>query len=81
MPVVRVLIALVSALASPPAPVHDPPRTVRVADGIYVFVTPPYGDVGLDGNPSRSCRATVCSSSTRTARRRPPQAVLAEIRG
>ena len=27
-----------------------PPRQVRVADGVFLFITPPYGDVGLDGN-------------------------------
>ena len=26
------------------------PRTIPVAKGIYLFVSPPYGDVGLDGN-------------------------------
>ncbi|MBK5254975.1 MAG: MBL fold metallo-hydrolase [Vicinamibacteria bacterium] len=28
----------------------EPPKRVEVAPGIYVFMTPPYGDVGLDGN-------------------------------
>jgi len=43
-------IALVASLAAaPPAP-HAPPQMVRVAEGIYQFITPPYGDVGLDGN-------------------------------
>jgi len=32
-------------------PVERPaPRWVRVADGVFVFLTAPYGDVGLDGN-------------------------------
>jgi len=26
------------------------PRKIEVADGVFVFLTPPYGDVGLDGN-------------------------------
>lgn len=26
------------------------PRTIEVAKGVYLFVSPPYGDVGLDGN-------------------------------
>jgi glyoxylase-like metal-dependent hydrolase (beta-lactamase superfamily II) len=26
------------------------PKTIEVAKGIYLFVSPPYGDVGLDGN-------------------------------
>ena len=80
MPVVCLLIALVSALASPPAPVHDPPRTVRVADGIYVFITPPYGDVGLDGNSiaivSTDGVLVFDSNGTPAA----AEAVLAEIR-
>ena len=29
--------------------VLDPPKRVQVAEGVYVFMTPPYGDVGLDG--------------------------------
>jgi len=34
-----------------PAPADRPaPTTIRIADGIYVFKTAPYGDVGLDGN-------------------------------
>lgn len=32
------------------AEVLQPPKRVQVAEGIYVFMTPPYGDVGLDGN-------------------------------
>jgi cyclase len=32
------------------APVLEPPKQIKVAEGIYVFLTPPYGDVGLDGN-------------------------------
>jgi len=32
------------------APALTPPRKIQVADGIYLFVTPPYSDVGLDGN-------------------------------
>lgn len=27
-----------------------PPRKIQVADGIYLFITAPYGDAGLDGN-------------------------------
>jgi cyclase len=80
MPVVCVLIAVVSALASPPAPVHDPPRTIRIADGIYVFITPPYGDVGLDGNSiaivSTDGVLVFDSNGTPAA----AEAVLAEIR-
>ena len=29
---------------------HAQPKTIQAADGIFLFVTPPYSDVGLDGN-------------------------------
>jgi glyoxylase-like metal-dependent hydrolase (beta-lactamase superfamily II) len=29
---------------------HAPPRKIEVAEGIFLFITPPYSDVGLDGN-------------------------------
>jgi cyclase len=29
---------------------HAPPRKLEVAEGIFLFMTPPYSDVGLDGN-------------------------------
>jgi glyoxylase-like metal-dependent hydrolase (beta-lactamase superfamily II) len=45
-----IALALASLAAAAPAATHAPPRTVRVAEGIYQFITPPYGDVGLDGN-------------------------------
>jgi cyclase len=32
------------------AQAHAPPRKIQVADGIFLFITPPYSDVGLDGN-------------------------------
>ena len=32
------------------AGILEPPKRVQVAEGVYVFMTPPYGDVGLDGN-------------------------------
>jgi glyoxylase-like metal-dependent hydrolase (beta-lactamase superfamily II) len=40
--------ALVPALIPPEYSVV--PRQVQVADGVVLFVTPRYGDVGLDGN-------------------------------
>ena len=44
-------IALSTWLASPVAgQSHIAPRRIQVAEGIHLFVTPPYGDVGLDGN-------------------------------
>src|SRR5262245_13335217 len=30
--------------------VRPAPRTVEVAKGVYLFISKPYGDVGLDGN-------------------------------
>jgi len=30
--------------------VRPAPQTIEVARGVYLFVSPPYGDVGLDGN-------------------------------
>src|SRR4051812_2401251 len=30
--------------------VRPAPQTIEVAKGIYLFVSQPYGDVGLDGN-------------------------------
>ncbi len=50
---VRGLLLLLLPLALPAqtkAPMHVPPRKIQVADGIYLFITPPYSDVGLDGN-------------------------------
>lgn len=29
---------------------RQPPRRIEVAPGVHLFVTPPYGDVGMDGN-------------------------------
>lgn len=29
---------------------HLPPKKIQVAEGIFLFITPPYGDFGLDGN-------------------------------
>ena len=43
---------LLLAAGPRPAPALplDPPKRVQVAEGVFVFMTPPYGDVGLDGN-------------------------------
>jgi glyoxylase-like metal-dependent hydrolase (beta-lactamase superfamily II) len=47
-------LALGLALAMLPAFLqaqgHEAPKKIAVGDGIFVFTTPPYGDVGLDGN-------------------------------
>ena len=40
-----VLLPLAAGAQERPAP-----KRIQVADGVYLFVTPPYGDVGLDGN-------------------------------
>ena len=29
---------------------HPPPRKMQVAEGVFLFITPGYGDVGMDGN-------------------------------
>ena len=39
---------LLPAMAA--AQLSEPPKRVEVAEGVHVFMTPPYGDVGLDGN-------------------------------
>jgi cyclase len=43
------LVLLLCPLSSA-AHVHDAPRKIRIAEGVFLFITPPYGDVGLDGN-------------------------------
>ena len=69
-------VLLAPAAASP----HDPPRTIPIADGVFLFVTPPYGDVGLDGNAvaivSDDAVLVFDSNGTPAA----AAAVLAEIR-
>ena len=40
---------LLAALFVAPGPAPAP-RHIEVAPGIHLFMTPPYGDVGLDGN-------------------------------
>lgn len=46
--VLSVLLALtVPAVAGPPRPA---PQKIEVAPGVFVFMTAPYGNVGLDGN-------------------------------
>src|SRR5689334_14240268 len=45
------LLVAVVAMLLPAADYTRPaPRTIAIAKGIYLFVSPPYGDVGLDGN-------------------------------
>lgn len=45
------VVAAAACLASGVRGQHrEPPRRIDVAPGVHLFVTPPYGDVGLDGN-------------------------------
>src|SRR5262245_14035025 len=71
-------LALV-ALASP-APDRPAPKKIPIADGIVLFTTSPYGDVGLDGNSiailSRDGVFVFDTNGTPAA----AEAVLAEIR-
>lgn len=43
-------LLLIALPAISTAQILEPPKRVQVAEGVYVFMTPPYGDVGLDGN-------------------------------
>jgi cyclase len=49
-PPVIAALALVTAFAVRADYVRPAPEKIAVADGVYLFVSPPYGDVGLDGN-------------------------------
>jgi cyclase len=73
------VLSLSPAQASGQSPRPSPRMTV-VADGIYLFTTPPYGDVGLDGNSvvivSRQGVLVFDTNGTPAA----AAAVLAEIR-
>jgi glyoxylase-like metal-dependent hydrolase (beta-lactamase superfamily II) len=52
MPRLLALSVIVSVFALSPlaGQVRRAPKRVQIADGVYLFITPPYGDVGLDGN-------------------------------
>ena len=79
---VKKIFPIALLLLSLPAPAQDRPgpRKIPVADGIVLFVTPPYGDVGLDGNSiailSRDGVFVFDTNGTPAA----AAAVLAEIR-
>src|SRR5205809_5143039 len=45
-----VVLAVLAAVALAADYVRPAPRRIDVAEGVYLFVSPPYGDVGLDGN-------------------------------
>ena len=42
--------ALISLVFTTADYVRPAPQTIEVAKGIYLFITRPYGEVGLDGN-------------------------------
>lgn len=45
-----ILLILVIGPLAASAQILEPPKRVEVAEGVHVFMTAPYGDVGLDGN-------------------------------
>jgi glyoxylase-like metal-dependent hydrolase (beta-lactamase superfamily II) len=47
---IAALLALMLSAAAGVAAAHPAPTKVAVADGVFLFRTEPYGDVGLDGN-------------------------------
>ena len=75
-----IAFALVLLALSSPAQDRPLPKKIPIADGIVLFVTPAYGDVGLDGNSiaimSRDGVFVFDSNGTPAA----AAAVLAEIR-
>ncbi len=42
--------SLVLAAVAAAAPDRQPPRRIQIADGVFLFMTQPYGAAGLDGN-------------------------------
>jgi glyoxylase-like metal-dependent hydrolase (beta-lactamase superfamily II) len=72
--------ALALVALAPPAPDRPAPKKIPIADGIVLFQTAPYGDVGLDGNSiailSRDGVFVFDTNGTPAA----AAAVLAEIR-
>jgi cyclase len=76
-------ILLAALFVVPPFPTAEysvVPKQVRIADGVFLFITPRYGDVGLDGNSvaiiSRDGVLVFDSNGTPAA----AAAVLAQIR-
>ena len=47
---VPLLVAMTAVAVSKSEYVRPAPQTIDVAKGVYLFVSKPYGDVGLDGN-------------------------------
>ncbi len=48
--VLALLLLAIAGVSGQAEYVRPAPRTIEVAKGIYLFVSEPYGDVGLDGN-------------------------------
>src|SRR5690242_7159012 len=47
---VALVLACLAAVGVRADYVRPAPKTIEVARGVYLFVSAPYGDVGLDGN-------------------------------
>src|SRR3954454_21489350 len=45
-----ILVCACTALLTAAEHVRPAPQTIEVAKGVYLFISKPYGDVGLDGN-------------------------------
>jgi cyclase len=73
------LVAMMLPIASV-AVDRPPPKKIPIADGVVLFVTPPYGEVGLDGNSVAiiSSQGVLVFDSNGTPAA--AEAVLAEIR-
>jgi len=48
--VLALVVALASSLVAGDGYTRPAPRAIEIAKGVHLFVSPPYGDVGLDGN-------------------------------
>lgn len=59
---------------------HEPPKRIQAAEGVYVFVTPPYGDVGFDGNSVAILSSEGVLVFDTNGTKAAAEAVLAEIR-
>ena len=46
----RVILAVILLPLITAAQTRPIPKRVQIADGVFLFMTPPYGNVGLDGN-------------------------------
>lgn len=73
------LVLMVLPAAAAPQP-HEPPKRIQAAEGVHVFVTPPYGDVGLDGNSIAILSSEGVLVFDTNGTKAAAEAVLAEIR-